>query len=819
MSARGRRGLLGLLAGGALALLAGRWLAGQYADWAFFDALGAAIIWQTRVTHVMVLAGTAFVCVTAFAFANLYAVRQSIVSLVLPRQVGDLEFVEAVPTQRLTLLAALLAVIVGGFFAVLPHDWSAAALAWEGLSFRELEPYIERDLGFYVALLPWERAVQERTTAAVIVTGVLVVIAYALTPSLRWGASGLYVSTWVRRHLSVLGGLLVLLIGWDWRLDRYERLSMGSGILRSTDSIAHFSAFDYKIALPYLAVVSFATVPIAAVLAWAGWHGYRRFVVAMLSALVLGGPVASAVLPLVARGPLAKPEARARERSYLATSALYTRRAFGVDEIAGADTTLLAVVRAVDLPRAVSIWDPAALAGVAAADQRRGEPAALAWRSGAAGIEAVQLRRPAASTPSFRWYAEASAAWRADETGRPFAAPGIADGRVDGVLVHPNAAPVALVADSSGRIAAPEFRGTVARLALAWDLQDPRLLFRDPPEPRARLVTARDVRTRVQRLVPFLTVGSTVTPIMRGDSLHWVVELFVTSASYPLSESINFEGRVVHYARHAATAVVQGQTGRVLLIPAERPDPIMQYWLSRFAPAFTPLAAAPEWVRRERPPAIDQMAVQGAALARVGFQGDTLGGRNLARPDDADADLATGPASFVQFEATGTMLWGIPVDLPAAGVTLGVLVARGGADRRSEFHHAPGPRWTSVLESLQAAADSAGFGRSLPDTRRGRVQAVPTETGPAWIQSYYTWPADGAPRLAGVVVRRGEQLSTGRTLAEALGVRIPVSAVANDAFRERVARLYNAMQAALRAGDWRAYGDAWAALGRLLEQP
>jgi len=99
------------------------------------------------------------------------------------------------------------------------------------------------------------------------------------------------------------------------------------------------------------------------------------------------------------------------------------------------------------------------------------------------------------------------------------------------------------------------------------------------------------------------------------------------------------------------------------------------------------------------------------------------------------------------------------------------------------------------------------------------VQAVPTETGPAWIQSYYTWPADGAPRLAGVVVRRGEQLSTGRTLAEALGVRIPVSAVANDAFRERVARLYNAMQAALRAGDWRAYGDAWAALGRLLEQP
>lgn len=819
MSARGRRGLLGLLAGGALALLAGRWLAGQYAEWAFYEALGAAAIWQSRATHLGMLAASAFVGVTTFAFANLFAVRQSIVSLVLPRQVGDLEFVEAVPTQRLSLLAAALALLVGAFFALLPHDWSAAVLAWDGISFRELEPYIERDLAFYVAWLPWERAVQERTTAMVVVTGVLVVIAYGLTPSLRWGPSGLYVSTWVRRHLSVLGGLLVLLIGWDWRLDRYERLSAGSGIWGSAESVAHFSAFDHRIALPYLAVASFATVPIAAVLAWAGWRGYRRFVIAMLSALVLGGPVAAAVLPLVARKPLSTAEARGRERSYLATSALYTRRAYGVDEIAGADTAALAVVRTADLPRAVSIWDPAALSGVAAADPRRGEPAGLAYRAAATGLEAVQLRSPSSSSPSMRWHAEASAAWRADEAGRPFAAPGIADGRIDGVLIHPNAGPVALVADTAGRIAAPEFHGTLSRTALAWDLQDPRLLFRELPEPRARLVTTREVRSRVQRLVPFLTVGSTVTPLARGDSLHWVVELFVTAARYPLSESLNFEGRRVQYARHAATAVVQAQTGRVLLVPTERPDPVMQLWLRRFPAAFTPLAAAPEWVRTERPPAVDQMTVQGAALARVGFQGDTLGRRTLARPDDADADLATGPATFVQADADGTMLWGVPVDLPAAGMTLGVLVARGGIDRRTEFHHAPGPRWTSVLESLQGAADSAGFGRSLPDARRGRVQAIPTENGPAWVQSYYAWPADGPPRLAGVVVRRGDRLSTGRTLAEALGVRVPISSVPNDAFRERVARLYATMQAALRAGDWRAYGDAWAALGRLLEQP
>jgi hypothetical protein len=69
-----------------------------------------------------------------------------------------------------------------------------------------------------------------------------------------------------------------------------------------------------------------------------------------------------------------------------------------------------------------------------------------------------------------------------------------------------------------------------------------------------------------------------------------------------------------------------------------------------------------------------------------------------------------------------------------------------------------------------------------------------------------------------VVVRVGDEVRTGRTLPEALGVRLPVAPITEDAFRARVTQLYGAMRAALRSGDWRAYGDAWAALGRLLDR-
>jgi hypothetical protein len=122
-----------------------------------------------------------------------------------------------------------------------------------------------------------------------------------------------------------------------------------------------------------------------------------------------------------------------------------------------------------------------------------------------------------------------------------------------------------------------------------------------------------------------------------------------------------------------------------------------------------------------------------------------------------------------------------------------------------------------VLEELQRAADIAGFGRGAPNSRRGHVQVIPTTLGVAYAQSFYEWPSDGAPRLLGVSVTLDGRSQGGRTIGDAVGARPSTAGTLPDAiFRARVTSLYEAMQAALRAGDWRAYGDAWAALGELL---
>ncbi|MEX2181184.1 MAG: UPF0182 family protein [Gemmatimonadaceae bacterium] len=820
MTGRRRRGVLWFVAGGALTLLVGRWVAGHYAEWAFFRALGLGEIWRSRILHTTALASGAFVAATGFAFANLYAVRRSIVSLVLPRQLSNIEFGEAVPSRRLTLLAAIGALGFGLVFAMLPHDWPTAAMAWEGVAFREFEPYLERDLGFFATWLPWELGLLHRTTLAVTVVTLVVILLYASTPSVKWGAEGLYVSTWVRRHLVLLAGVIVLLVGWDWRLDRYERLVDGSGIWGDRGWDAAFSAFDHHVALPYLAVVSFATIPIAAVLAWAGWNGLHRPAFALVTALLLLGPVAGALLPLALRDPPATPEARGRERPYLNTSALFTRRAFAVEEVATTDAVARARLTAAALDRHVSIWDPAALARSVSLARTTAAEVSVAWQGGEVELEAITIRAPPErGRPAEPWEAERLTASQMDVQAAPVPVVGAVPQAIGGVHVAPGLRSYAVVADSSGRTVAPRFASPFERLAQSWALQDPGLFLRELPSPDPRLFTHRDVHARLRRVAPFFTPGPTVTPLVRGDSLHWLVELFVTSSHYPLSERLDVLGDRLHYARHAATAIVQAQSGAVLLVATERPDAITRTWMRRFPTLIRPLEDAPAWYRATRPPALDVTLVQAAALSRVGFARDTLGRRSVTRADDADPDVtAAGPALF-RVDTLGGLGWGVPMDIPQDGRMIGVLVARGGSERRTEYHDAPPALWTGVLGEIRHAADAAGITRGVSNLRRGRVQAVPTDAGPAFVQSFYEWPADAAPRHLGVVILLDGRARAGRTLGEALGHRAPRATVLPDhIFRARVNALYDAMQAALRAGDWTAYGRAWDALGRLLNR-
>lgn len=803
------------LAGLALLLLAGRVVAGIYAEWSWYAAMGALPLYRSKLVHETALLGGTTLAGFILAFANLYAVRSSIVSLVLPRKLGNIEIAEAVPGRRLTALVFAIATVLAVLLSLEQDDWTTLALARVGLPFHERDPFIYRDLGFYVYRLPLERSLFVWAVGALVTVGVVVILLYAITPSLRWQQGKLYISTYVRRHFAALAALALVLVAWNYRIEGLSILSNGSGPRGA------FSAFDSQIALPLLIGLSFGALGAAPLVLWSGWHGYRRVTLGVLVLLLIAGPGARSALPVLARWSTTPADARAREKPYARTRTLFTRRAFGLETIVDADSAQVAPPSRDAMARGVSSWDPAALVRTASFDRANMAVAALAWTPGPAGLSASIAQHATDATGVATWSLASIDATSVDERGRALPRiaefPATAESVIPAVMIDENGSGWALVADSSGRLAAPPFLTWWERIAHAWHEQSPRLAATALPQPRPRIVFHRDVRERIEALAPFFTIGPTLLPVVHGDSLYWVADLFVTSDDYPLSEAVTFAGAPRHYVRKAATAFVQAQTGRVMIVAVADPDVVTRSWMARFPWLFVAPAALPEGLDALRPPSVDWATAQGNALALTGFPGDSILPRSLTPNDDADADVADGgPTFYSTLGDHGPLAWSVGV-VDAGERVLGGLVARGGSGPRTEWHRTtPSLRWNDLLETLQRTADSAGFGHQRRFARRGRVQLIPAAGGIAYVQTFYEWPPDAPPSIAGVVVLQQDAIKTGASLGEALGTTHPVGTSGTASLRARIAALYDAMSAALRRGDWRAFGDTYAQLGRLL---
>jgi hypothetical protein len=801
------------LAAVALLMLAGRVVAGVYAEWTWYAAIGALPLYRSKLTHEAALLAGTTLAGFALAFANLYAVRSSIVSLVLPRRLGNLEIGEAVPGRRLTGLVFAIAAALAILLALQQDDWTILALARIGLPFHETVPFNDRDFGFYVYRLPLERSLFAWAVGALTTVSIVVIFLYAITPSLKWEQGRLYVSAYVRRHFAALGALALLLVAWNYRIDSLSLLANGSGALGA------FVAYDYRFTLPLLTGLSIATLVAAPLVLWSGWHGYRRVTLGIVAVLVLGGPGVRFILPELVRWAPSEWDTRARDKPYLRTRTLFTRRAFGLETIVDADSARVAPVTRDAMARGVSSWDPAALVRTSSFDRRGMSVAAFAWVATPGGISAVIAQH--ASNGAGAWTLTSTDATSADERGRALPRlaerPAAGDGTIPAVLVEEGGSGWTVVADSGGRLAAPSFATRWERFAHAWHLQSPRLLTIDVPEPRPRIEFHRDVRERIEALAPFFTIGPTLLAAVRGDSLYWVADLFVTSDEYPLSEAVVFAGAPRHYVRRAATAFVQAQTGRVTIVAEAHPDIVTQSWMRRYPWLFVPHTELPAGLDAVRPPAVDWTALQGFALARIGLSRDSIVPRALTPGDDADAELAgDGPTFFAPLGDRGPLALSVGV-VDASSRVIGTLVARGGDDPRTEWHRTPpSPRWADLRSALQHAADSAGFGRQRRYSRRGRIQLIPTASGMAYVQTFYEWPPDAPPSIAGVVVMQRGESKTGPSLSEALGVTRPIASSGTASLRARVAALYDVMSSAMRLGDWRAFGEAYSQLGRLL---
>ncbi|MDQ6612887.1 MAG: UPF0182 family protein [Gemmatimonadota bacterium] len=828
----------------AAILLGGRWVTALFVDRGWFAALNAEPVFWEQTFDTFALRGGLWILGTLFAFANLYAIRKTISAVAVPSRIANIELTSELPPRRLLAFTAVSAALVGFLLTVPFDDWTPLALARHGIAFNEIEFYFLRDLGFYVYWLPLEETLYVWSLLAIVVLIAIVIVLYVLTRSLRLDGRRIVSSNHARKHLTVLGALIMMLLAWSYRLDGYDLLRYGSG------SDGMFLRVDHVVTLKIDFALALISVFASFVLLSAGWKGQVRLATATLTVVLLGALGVRHGLPLIlASGEWLGNPAR-RELDYVAARALVTRRAYDVDGIGvvNADTAHLSgpVFRLRDLPRVLSVWDAVPLSrALAPGGDGRVPVGPVSWSLFNGAMRGLVLQKPFPGDGL--WTLVSINGTTADERGAPVhngadvdgpidsAAMNIADdvsvGSITEPLIAPGAAGHRVVYDGSTRVVGARLDGVGSRIAHAWATRDPRLLSQGENGATATLVLWRDVRDRVHRLAPVFVQGQDVVPILHEGILYWAVELYSASDTYPLSQRWTFAGDVRSYFRHAATALVDSRTGRVRLVMVHNPDPVARTWMAVAPTLFVAVDKVAPGLAQQLPAPTDGIDAQIRAFARFGSRTEGPALRHL--PDSILAN-DTQPGILIEGK-TPSVGWSVPL-LNSPEQIAGIAYAVGGATRGARWSPVAQPevRWSVLLERLRNALDSsraalAEGGKREPIVSYGRVRIVLVDGNPVAMQPLYVTRLNGSQAVARVAIASQAAVVVGASTADAVrqldgshagssgnttgGPGDPLSAAGRDVV---IARLYETMRSAMRRGDWVHFGQAFDSLGILL---
>ena len=788
------------LALGAAALVAllvgGRWLAWETAEraWAATVAGGNVYLLARRLSRLVAIATLALSI--SWGILNVYFVYRTIGSVQMPRRLGNIEIIEAVPQRLLLAITLVSGIVLGIGLAWGTGDWWLyATLSTAPPHFGITDPVLHNDLGYYLGELPWAEARQGYALLAALTATAVAGLLYAGIGSLRFQRGRPVTSVHARGHLGLLLACLAMALAWGALLDPAEVVA---GLHGPIDR----AALDIRIpGAAILAGVSIAAAIIS--LIWA-WSNRTNLLLSGWGTLATGLLVVYAVLPVAVRGAGGRSGARRADVPFIVERDQLERIAFGTGGIEMRQLpSLPGLAAAADVP----LWDPAHLTARVRHDPQFDPHQTVA------GVAAIPLAGHArgwlvAAAPDDSAWARSvtEPTWAEVHQGsRAHAGPPLLAIETDTGLTLENVPDVATetwfgprfdqyavtTADVPEAAAGIPLVGGWRRLALAWALQSAELARSETTG--QRLLWRRDVVDRLQRLAPFADFDTPV-PVVAEGRLWWISYGYVDGEFFPLVRSLTFEKAIVRYRRVGLIGAVNATTGDTHLWMAPQSDPLTAAWAHLFEPLVAPLDSMPALLRARLPFPRQAFRVAVADLARVEAGSDTI--PRATRPYEPFDLTAPPPADA---NGDGAVLW-TAQGLDSGATLVGVLAGSMSASQGQRLYYWRPSRTDSLPPPVLGYAQrDPGLYRFWP--AGGRLLTVQA-------QFERQQGSDVAPRLARVYLTWGDRRADDSTLAGALR-QLQAATPADTTLQGRwleAQRLAAEADSALSAGDLEKFG-------------
>jgi uncharacterized membrane protein (UPF0182 family) len=142
--------------------------------------------------------------------------------------------------------------------------------------------------------------------------------------------------------------------------------------------------------------------------------------------------------------------------------------------------------------------------------------------------------------------------------------------------------------------------GLLRRILIALDRGDlSKIPFSDDVNSESRLLMHRKLSERVHELAPFLTLDPDPYVVVGEDGrIRWLMDAFTTSDSYPFARRYNLGSERINYMRNSVKILIDAYTGETTFYVFDAQDPIIAAYRALFPGLFTDAAAMPAAVRK-----------------------------------------------------------------------------------------------------------------------------------------------------------------------------------------------------------------------------
>ena len=633
-------------------LLSSNFFAYFYTDVLWFREVGlTTVLWKSISTQLLVGA-SAGLFVALLVWANLVLASRSAptyrVSAAEPQRVDPLDQYRQAFLPYLRLLrigiAAFLGLVSG---AVASSQWQSVLLWMNRVPFGKPDAQFGKDVGFYVFELPLYASVLDQLSSTLIITLLLVIGAHYFQGAIRpdRGLGG--VGSGALVHVSVLLGAIALVKAAQYWLGQYELAFSTRGVVVGP------SYTDVHAQIPALKLLAIISV-ISAVLFIANiWARRISLPLGAVAIWILFAVLAGGVWPWAVQRFSVQPQELVREEPYIERNIAATREGFGLADVAtepyaaSPDLEPSEVADSPELLQNVRLWDPSVLRD--AYEQLQAirtyykfqdvdiDRYTIDGNTRQVLISARELSHDELPEASRTWsnlrlqYTHgygvvSSLANQASPSGAPSflvkdipgtVSPGAEELEVEQPSIYfgeefdageysivnteqeeiDYASEEGIVRSRYAGEGGVELNGVFRKLAFAIREADTNMVLSGLIKDDSRVLFYRNVRDRVARAAPFLSLDGDPYIAVVDGRLVWILDAYTSTSYYPYSERFDtaesvelsangLSGRI-NYVRNSVKVVVDAYDGTMDFYPVDEEDPLLQTWRRAFPALFT----------------------------------------------------------------------------------------------------------------------------------------------------------------------------------------------------------------------------------------